>query len=77
MKTIQQRVERAFAPDITIARPKWAGAFTYNLVTQRPLFFQLCKEAEIERVTEGTIDRFLSAAGARGLTVETIDERES
>lgn len=73
--SMRERMEKAFNPDLSIARPKWSQSFTYNSVNQNRLFHQIRQEAGIEKVTDGTLDRFLSKAGERGLTVEVIDEK--
>lgn len=62
-------------PDITLVRPKSFLAWVPDHPKQRPLYRQLCKEANIERVTDETIDRFMAVCGKHDLTVETIDHR--
>ena len=63
-------------PDITLVRPRHFLAWVPDDPKQRPLYRQLCNEADIERVTDETIDRFMAVCGKHDLTVETIDHRD-
>lgn len=72
------RIEKFFAPDLVLRRPRKLLVFIPDRVADFGLVKQLCREAGLGSrgsVPEAGLDAFQQAAGDRSLCLEIIDER--
>lgn len=75
---MKSRLAKFFAPDLTLRRPRKLLVFVPEHVASYGLVKQICCEAGLGSrgsVPEEGLDAFMQAAGARGLCLEIIDER--
>lgn len=73
------RIEKFFAPDLVLRRPRKLLVFVPDSVANYGLVKQLCQEAGLGSrgsVPEAGLDAFMQAAGRHELCLGIIDERE-